>query len=415
MWCRAVHPPWIDADTGAVTQSRSGLPETGDLSGVLGAVLVSYAWRALGQSGVSEVMDRVGAEHVLSLVESPDEWVPIETVLATAIAVAELCHEPDIGWRAGEELFRVLVERGLLVLPGALTLCEAFPLVVESVNTSTDLRLAEVLSCDDGEMVVAVHAKPEGTSRFLCRVFGGFYSLVPSLRQATGTVVERACVNRGDAHCEFVVRWRAPSDAFPGHDPFVERIERLHDWAAKVAAADETSAEAVLEAAVLLDEFRKQALTDPLTGLANRAHLMARAARESEARDGSLDGLTLLFVDLDGFKGINDELGHAAGDELLVQLAARLRGAVRGSDLVARLGGDEFVVLFPDVDDGAVPRLVGKVSSVFNQPFVLGNHAVDLQGSLGISRAPDHGTTFDDLLAFADGEMYRVKRSRGRR
>ncbi len=389
---------------------------SGDLSGLLGAVLVLYVDRALGPAGVREVMDRIGADQVLSLVENWEEWVSFEVVLSVAIAVAELCHEPDIGRRAGEELFRVLQERGLLVLPAHVGLVEAFPDVVASMNTATELRHATVVECTPGFARIEVTTKLEGRSRFLCRTLLGLYSCIPSLRDAHGAVVESKCIHRGDFACEYQVRWRTPAEVAAGHDPWTDRVNRLQTWAANMVHDNVDGADEALEAATLLEEIRRQALRDPLTGLANRAALELRAAQELERRPGTLDGLTLLFVDLDGFKGINDEYGHAAGDELLRQLAARLQGAVRDSDLVARLGGDEFVVLFPEIaDDDAVRRLVKKVFGVFRDPYRIAGERHQLAGSVGISRAPDHGATFRELLDHADKAMYAVKRARRER
>ena len=386
--------------------------EQGDLSGLIGAVLVLYADRALGPDGVKEVMDRVGAEPVLSLVENWEEWVDFETVLATAIAVAELCHEPDIGRRTGEELFRVLQERGLLRLPPAVPLVEALPDVVASINTATELRRARVVECREGLARIEVTTEEAGRTRFLCRTLLGFYSLIPSLASSIGAVVETRCIHRGDDHCEFTLRWRASLDAAPGVDPWTERVSRLQQWAVGLATADTDHAAAALEAAVLLEEVRRQALRDPLTGVANRAALEHRADEERRRRDGDLDGLTLLFVDLDGFKAINDTHGHSVGDELLVQLGARLQGVVRGSDMVARVGGDEFVLLFPDVDPGGVDRLLRKVRAVFENPYRVAGEVHELRGSVGVSRAPEHGQTFADLMHHADSAMYRVKRAR---
>ncbi|MBI2705741.1 MAG: GGDEF domain-containing protein [Actinobacteria bacterium] len=388
--------------------------ESGDLSGLLGAVLVLYVDRALGPAGVREVMDRVGAEKVLSLVESWEEWVEFEVVLAVAIAVAELCHEPDIGRRTGEELFRVLQERALLVLPAGASLEEVFPDVVASLNTATELRHATVVECTEGLARIEVTTRKEGRTRFLCRTLLGLYASIPSLRNAIGAVVEARCVHRGDELCEFQVRWRAAADPSPGSDPWADRVHRLQQWAVDLANDNIDHAPEALEAAVLLEEIRRKALADPLTGLANRAALEMRVEEELEAR-GALDFLTLLFVDLDGFKAINDTYGHAVGDELLVQLGARMQGAVRTSDLVCRIGGDEFLVLFPEVRDvDVVERLARKVLAVFDNPYPVGGELLWLAGSVGISRAPEHGQTFAELLSHADDAMYRVKRARKR-
>jgi len=389
-----------------------GGKSSGDLSGLLGAVLVLYVDRALGPAGVREVMDRVGAEKVLSLVENWEEWVPFEVVLATAIAVSELCHEPDIGRRTGEELFRVLQERGLLMLPGNTSLVEAFPDVVASLNTATELRHASVVECGEGMARIEVTTRREGRTRFLCRTLVGLYASVPGLRNAIGAAVETRCVHRGDDLCEFEVRWRAATEPSLGSDPWTERVNRLQAWAVSLANQNLDHAPEALEAAVLLDEIRHRALADPLTGLANRTALELAVEEELERR-GTLDSMTMLFVDLDGFKDINDTYGHAVGDELLVQLGTRLQGAVRSSDLATRLGGDEFVLLFPALpDDVAVEHLVGKVSSVFDHPFPVGSTVLWLSGSIGVSRAPENGQDFASLLDHADNAMYRHKRAR---
>jgi len=402
-------------DDGAVAQEGDE-PVTGDLSGLMGAVLVLYADRAIGPAGVREVMDRVGDDQVLALVEHWEEWVSFEVVLSTAIAVAELCHEPDIGRRTGEELFRVLQERGLLVLSPHVGLVEAIPDVVASLNTATDLRHGMVVECAEGVARIDVTTKQEGRSRFLCRTLVGLYSQIPSLRHAVGAVIESKCIHRGDFSCEFTLRWRSPVAPAPGEDPWTDRVQRLQHWAHSLAEDDSDGAREALEAARLLDEMRGQALQDPLTGLANRQALELRTADEIKRRNGMIDGLTLLFLDLDGFKAINDTHGHAVGDEVLVQLAARLRGAVRDSDLVARLGGDEFIVLFPEItDDATVERLVHKVFGVFRDPFAIGRDLQQMQGSVGISRAPEHGHTLAELLDHADAAMYRVKKARQQR
>lgn len=384
----------------------------GELSGLVGAVLVLYADRALGPTGVREVIDRVGADTVVSLVENWEQWVDLEVVLRTAIAVAELCHEPDIGRRTGEELFRVLGERGLLALPAHVGLVEAFPDLVASIDTATDLRDCRVVECTDGLARVELTSTGQGRSRFLCRMFLGIYASIPSLRQAIGAAVETRCVHRGHRCCEIQVRWRATAPSDTGRDPWADRIQRLQQWAVDLASESESHAPEALEAAVLLEEIRRTAMRDALTGVANRAALELRVQEELERRE-TLDWLTMLFVDLDGFNAINDKWGHAAGDDLLRQLAARLQGAIRTSDLVCRLGGDEFVILFPEVpDDRVVERLVKKVFAVFDDPYLVGDELHWLKGSVGIARAPDHGSTFSELLHHADHAMYRVKRAK---
>ncbi len=168
----------------------------------------------------------------------------------------------------------------------------------------------------------------------------------------------------------------------------------------------------VSERKSLEDELRDQALRDPLTHLANRARfatVLERAlirARHRETR------VAVLFMDLDNFKGINDSLGHGAGDALLIEVATRMRATVRPLDLVARLGGDEFAVLVEDVacseDAGAIG---GRVLATFDTPFALGDREVTVRASLGIALS-EHGAVGDDapgLLRDADVAMYAAK------
>jgi diguanylate cyclase (GGDEF)-like protein len=157
--------------------------------------------------------------------------------------------------------------------------------------------------------------------------------------------------------------------------------------------------------------LREQAIRDMLTGLANRAFLeqsLALALRQS-ARSGRRLGL--LFCDLDGFKTVNDELGHQVGDELLRLVAKRMDDTARSSDLVARFGGDEFVVLCPDL---ATPQALGtiadRLAAAVAQPATLGAAEVRPQLSIGtaLARASD---TSDQLLRRADQAMYVAKRA----
>lgn len=154
------------------------------------------------------------------------------------------------------------------------------------------------------------------------------------------------------------------------------------------------------------------ALHDPLTGLANRVLLRDHIERNL-ARRGRNPGTTaLLFVDLDDFKRINDSFGHAAGDQILAQVADRLVGAVRAVDVVARQGGDEFAVLLADVpgEDAAIGS-AERILRELRRPIQLGARTIILGGSIGIAIASDPGTEADDLLVQADAAMYAAKAS----
>jgi diguanylate cyclase (GGDEF)-like protein len=158
---------------------------------------------------------------------------------------------------------------------------------------------------------------------------------------------------------------------------------------------------------------RYEALHDPLTGLANRVLLRDRAeqALRIAARTGEIVGL--LVIDLDGFKQVNDTLGHNAGDLLLREVAEHLTDAVRDSDTVARLGGDEFAVLLPNVRslrDAA--DVAGRVLATFAHPVRLSGQPVLVGGSIGVALYPTHAADADHLFRCADVAMYTAKRGR---
>jgi diguanylate cyclase (GGDEF)-like protein len=160
---------------------------------------------------------------------------------------------------------------------------------------------------------------------------------------------------------------------------------------------------------VLQEDLRYQAFHDGLTGLPNRALLHDRVEHALAALPRSGGMVALCFCDLDGFKAVNDTLGHQAGDELLVVAAKRLASIVRGGDTVARLGGDEFAVLFdnistPDIATALAERMV----SVLRQPTAVAGQQTSLTVSVGIAFA-DIGTTTEQLLSEADTAMYEAK------
>ena len=160
-------------------------------------------------------------------------------------------------------------------------------------------------------------------------------------------------------------------------------------------------------------ENARLALLDSLTGLPNRRLLADRMRRDvAEAlRSGGRVGLVLL--DIDRFKDINDSLGHDHGDELLEQVAERLRGALRDEDVVARLGGDEFAVLLPDVRSVAnAERLARRVRQLFIPPFQLGEMSLHVETSVGVACIPDHASDASSLMRTADVAMYSAKHHR---
>ncbi|MCW3026415.1 MAG: hypothetical protein JWM29_1847 [Solirubrobacterales bacterium] len=162
--------------------------------------------------------------------------------------------------------------------------------------------------------------------------------------------------------------------------------------------------------------LERQALHDPLTRLPNRLLLMDRA-RQALARMHRSNGVVaMLFVDLDRFKAVNDNLGHDAGDQLLIGISARLAELMRDSDTVARLGGDEFVILAEDIENETEAiALAERVLDALEDPFPLGSTEVAILASVGISVSRDSDADPEAMLREADVAMYRAKAAGGRR
>ena len=160
-----------------------------------------------------------------------------------------------------------------------------------------------------------------------------------------------------------------------------------------------------------LDTIAHQALHDDLTGLANRTQFGQRLDEALEAEDGEEKALTVFFIDLERFKEVNDALGHDWGNELLTVVAARLDDVVGEGELVARLGGDEFGVLSERAtDETAALAVAERLRSAIALPCEIAGVSLEVQGSIGIAIAPEHGTTRDELLRRADIAMYAAKR-----
>ena len=160
-----------------------------------------------------------------------------------------------------------------------------------------------------------------------------------------------------------------------------------------------------------LDRAHSEALRDPLTGLPNRVLLEDRIEQAFRRSRRSGEPFTLIAIDLDGFKDVNDVRGHRAGDLVLKALARRFEAIIREVDTVARVGGDEFVVLSIGTgSDDRASALVGRLRHALRRPFRVDGAAVEIDGSIGWSVFPDDGVTAEELLARADGQMYATKR-----
>ena len=157
-------------------------------------------------------------------------------------------------------------------------------------------------------------------------------------------------------------------------------------------------------------DFRHRALHCPLTGLANRHLLQEHASRELGKLVRMPGSVALMYIDLDDFKSVNDNFGHDGGDQLLVEVAARLRSSLRPYDVPARLGGDEFAVLLPDVSPADAEELAARILFALEQPFELGGRPAKIGSSVGIALTSSP-LSLDDFLDRADGVMYEAKRA----
>jgi diguanylate cyclase (GGDEF)-like protein len=171
-------------------------------------------------------------------------------------------------------------------------------------------------------------------------------------------------------------------------------------------------ASVALQNGELISQLRHEAMHDALTGLPNRAYLQRRLGTVlDDVADGRTTSAAIMILDLDGFKEVNDTLGHQQGDLLLVEVGERLRMAVGPSGLVARLGGDEFAVLLEDADEDRATRVGRRVLRSLEHPIALEGMAVEVGGSLGLALAPAHAGDPAGLLKRADVAMYDAKSS----
>jgi diguanylate cyclase (GGDEF)-like protein/PAS domain S-box-containing protein len=161
---------------------------------------------------------------------------------------------------------------------------------------------------------------------------------------------------------------------------------------------------------VIEKKIEHMAHHDALTGLPNRTLAKARAEQIIAHAKRSKSKVAFLFIDLDGFKTINDTLGHSAGDSMLKTIALRLKECVRESDIISRQGGDEFLLILSDIkEENVIASTTQKVLSELEKSFEIHDHTLSISGSIGISLYPDHGDNFELLLKSADTAMYKAK------
>jgi diguanylate cyclase (GGDEF)-like protein len=194
-------------------------------------------------------------------------------------------------------------------------------------------------------------------------------------------------------------------------DSEADRLRIRRDLADRLSGVVAQAATA-FQTARLVAEVTHQATHDGLTGLTNRAAFAERIEGLLADADANGAPVGFLFVDLDGFKAINDEFGHHAGDDLLQHVGERLMGTIRSGDTVARLGGDEFGIVLTGVTGAEeVKAAAARVVQAFEDPFEVGGQRLTLGASIGHAIWPDHAEDFEALMRHADAEMYRAKRA----
>ncbi|MHB8948749.1 MAG: sensor domain-containing protein [Rhodoferax sp.] len=205
---------------------------------------------------------------------------------------------------------------------------------------------------------------------------------------------------------DITARKEAETKLLQARSDLEELVEiRTQELSRTVLALENKAAELKIAEAYI----QRLAHFDALTGLPNRLLLNERCQHVLSVAKRGHKSVALMFLDLDHFKNVNDSLGHRVGDEVLVELAARLKAAVREQDTVSRLGGDEFILLLPDTDEAGASHLAQKLLQIALQPILIEQHELTVTPSIGIALYPQDGEDLDALSKSADAAMYRAK------
>jgi len=314
-------------------------------------------------------------------------------LLALARALGELTTSPEAAQRIAEAVPAVTgCDQSTVLLPDS-----GGRFVVRGVAGPADerARLAERTAIVTDHLGLAITQLPPAVVTCIDDAPDAARSAMAALGIAAMGV---AAVRVGDeVRALLTAEWYDAGDV-PPIDELERRLRSVADQAAHA-----------VDNARLLDAVRHQALHDALTGLPNKVlfddrvvHAVTRARRSAER-------VAIGVLDLDRFKTINDSLGHRAGDLLLVEVADRLRAAMRAQDTVARMGGDEFTLLLPDLQPHGEAIVAERLLAAFEAPFVIDGHPIRISPSIGLASFPDDGDTPDRLLRGADAAMYRAK------
>lgn len=158
-------------------------------------------------------------------------------------------------------------------------------------------------------------------------------------------------------------------------------------------------------------KIHNMAFYDPLTNLANRNYFHEEMQKTIKEALRTNTKFVLMFIDLDGFKIVNDNYGHIIGDKLLRNIGSVLKKSVRESDFIARIGGDEFVIIFKNIDDMYISNIAAKIIKNVSVPMDIDSYCIKIGCSIGISIFPQSGTSANELINNADNAMYQSKKA----
>lgn len=370
-----------------------------------GGMLYLIAYLLISWAAGQAARSRSGANTRSDLLQAAILIAPV--VLLTAVFVVEPAAD---AWRAaggGHPPIELTFPLGVVLMLGAFVRLAQAPGRGRRVAALPAVMIGTLLALDVTGLtdvpLLTSHPVPFDHRWLVMYPLAGAAALLPGMRVITAPGTRR----RQPAHAAQIAGLVAAM--LTGPAVLAWQGARGEPVSGPAGAAF-TALITLLAGARMLEMVRlinAQATTDDLTGLPNRRALQAAAAA---VLAGSPGPHALLLADLDRFKEVNDSLGHQAGDELLVQVAERLRERLRPTDHLARLGGDEFAILMPETDRASAEAAAAALVAALSDPFELGELAVHTSVSIGIAVHPEHGLDLTGLLRRADMAMYGAKR-----
>ena len=344
-------------------------------------------------------------------------------LLVLPLAIVFLAYQAYVSEREKHERLELLYQSSR-ILQHSPELDSTLVALLGHARTMFRAELAEVILYPRGNEIEALRttSRHEGTPEVMVPTADPQTDpLHARIRDATAPFFLPTTLGASDDRSDMVSPLRGESDLIGSlrisnrlttgttfSEDDLRLLETLANQAA-VALENGHLEQSLAELSRLKEELRFQAYHDPLTGLANRTLFLDRV--EARIEDAAADGMpVVLFLDLDDFKIVNDTMGHAAGDRLLVGVAERLREVLRPTDVAARLGGDEFAVLLEDGPEvGHAVTVADRIVDVLRSPFPIEGQEIVVGGSIGVAAGRAGSTDAAELLRNADVAMYTAK------